>query len=274
MNLARPPFPEENEPELLADWAELWAMSEKRPLSLGKLRTTLARESQSSETSAADTWSELQRRSAVFRAEWPLRFEDEELRVAPEASTLLFNYFMCALTFRYGIENETRRVFELCVRDVMRALTRLDVMHLGAPRIPHRPLKDVVADYCDASKEVKGDDPPLTDKDLGLDVAAWISFPDGRGSYLHFLGQCATGGNWEDKLTELCVNQWRDHVRWAFDPVRFFATPFVIQNDDFRRVSQAAGLVLDRPRLLHLSTLSPLSSETVEQVRACCRALY
>lgn len=272
--LTAPPFPEENDPWLLADWAEMWAMTSPAPLTHGKLRTTLSRESQLTEVAAIDTWNELARRASLFSTEWPLKLDEESLAADQGAGTLLFNYFMCALTYRYNIDNDGRRIFEHCVTDVVSALTGAPALRLGAPRVPHRPLKDVVSDYCTQSTEKAGEPCPLTDGDLGLDIAAWTVFPDKRGGHLHFIGQCATGQNWDDKLTELSPNKWHDHVHWAVPPVRFFATPWVIPGPDFRRVSQDAGLVLDRPRLLYLSTKAALSQATKELVREYCADLY
>lgn len=40
-------------------------------------------------------------------------------------------------------------------------------------------------------------------KDAKLDVVAWIPFGDRRTNQLSVFGQCATGSNWRDKLTEL-----------------------------------------------------------------------
>lgn len=277
MNLsAPPPFPEENEPLLLADWAELWAMASPVPLSKGKLRTTLARESQLEEAVAVDAWSELERRSGLFSTDWPLELAEGALEAKPDSDAkLLFNYFMCALAYGYGIENEGRRIFEYCVRDVARALTGNTALRLGAPREPYRPLADLVAEFCKDSLEPPGcTPPPPTDKDLGLDIATWVSFPDRRGGHIHFWGQCATGQNWSEKLTELNPEKWRDHVNWAVPPVRFFATPFVLHENEFRRASQDAGLVLDRPRLLHLSTKAPLEVATAEMVKEYCSHLY
>lgn len=273
--LPHPDFPEDTDPWIIADWAELWAMTHKAPLSRGKLKTTLSREGQLTDVVATDAWNELERRASLFNEEWPLEFRDEALGTRADSSTGLFNFFMCALTFRQDVTNEARRIFEFCVRDVVRAITGTSAIRIGAPRDPYRPLTEVVTEYCEASTEKPGEPCPATDQDLGLDIAAWIPFPDQRGGNLHFIGQCATGRNWDDKLTELNPVKWNDHVQWAvFPPVRFFATPFVIPAKDFRRTSKDAGLVLDRPRLLHLSRKAPLEEATAKMVEDYCTQLY
>jgi hypothetical protein len=109
---------------------------------------------------------------------------------------------------------------------------------------------------------------------LGLDIATWKAFRDERGGYLHLIGQCATGADWRDKLTELTPQKWLDHMVWAIPPVRFFATPFVLRAEEFRRVSMEGGLILDRPRLWELAGQSRVARRLVRQVESYCRQLY
>ena len=40
-------------------------------------------------------------------------------------------------------------------------------------------------------------------QDAGLDLVAWTPFGDGRPNQLSVFGQCAAGGNWRNKITEL-----------------------------------------------------------------------
>ena len=107
-----------------------------------------------------------------------------------------------------------------------------------------------------------------------MDIANWVPFNDGRGGYVHFIGQCATGADWEDKLTELNPHKWGDHVNWAVPPVRFFATPFVIPTEAFRRSSLDGGLVLDRPRLMELASKTTVSARTIKKLRKYTNTLY
>jgi hypothetical protein len=137
-------------------------------------------------------------------------------------------------------------------------------------------LADAVEVYCHQSLEDEGrlKAPPATDGDLGLDVVNWLSFADNRGGFLHFIGQCASGADWSDKLPELNPDKWGDHISWAVRPVRFFATPFVVPTPDFRRASKDGGLVLDRPRLMELAKKRPLSAAVLNLVRDYTGSLY
>jgi len=57
-----------------------------------------------------------------------------------------------------------------------------------------------------------------------------------------------------------------EHIHWAVPPVRFFATPFVVRHEDFRRSSMTGGLMLDRPRLTELSRKSDVTEATRTKV--------
>ena len=110
--------------------------------------------------------------------------------------------------------------------------------------------------------------------DLDVDVVAWFPFLDRRGSYLHLVGQCATGADWKDKLTELNPHKWGDHLSWAVPPARFFATPLIIRKEEMRRLSKDGGLMLDRPRLIELADRRPLAKELMEEVAEQGREFY
>jgi len=101
-----------------------------------------------------------------------------------------------------------------------------------------------------------------------------MSFADGRGCYVHFMGQCATGADWREKLTELNPLKWKDHINWAVPPVRFFATPFVLLHEEFRRRSLDGGLILDRPRLMMLKEKIKLGRGLNGRLQRYCAQLY
>ncbi len=110
--------------------------------------------------------------------------------------------------------------------------------------------------------------PLPSDRDLGIDAASWFPFKDGRSGYLHFLVQCATGDDWDTKLSELHLEKLRRHVNWAVTPVRIFSVPFVITAvpAQWVRLCTEAGLVLDRPRLLELDKRHALTPALAAEV--------
>lgn len=274
--MAAPPFPSDEDVYTIADWAEITAVSTGRSVSRGKLITTLAREGAVSSAMAQDVWSELERRSALLAETWPLVLEDAVLRARTARPSIIY-VFLAALGLRYNIDGRGRELFEHCVTQIVAALTGRPGIRIGFPRrspVP-TPLAEAVNEYCRLSDEQLGRiAPPSSDGDLGLDIVSWRSFADGRGGYVHYIGQCATGADWRDKLTELNPHKWTDHVNWAVPAVRFFATPFVLRHEEFRRVSMDGGLILDRPRLLSLEKEAKLSRKLTNTLRAYCEELY
>lgn len=89
------------------------------------------------------------------------------------------------------------------------------------------------------------------EKDLGLDLAAVLPFPDGRAAVPAIFGQCASGRNWSDKLQTPDASRWRDLLTLTHTPLRAFSFPFVLNSRDYEtRRSQFKGVLMDRIRLL------------------------
>lgn len=274
----RPPFPSESKVSLIADWAELTVLSNNGSLSQGRLQQTLTREGvKDVDTRLQDTWLELERREVLHGPNWPMKLKPNNLILSHHSdSVVIFYYFLCALSFGAGITNQARAMFEHCVADVISALTKQNALRLGFPRGPGVPASfpDALTLYTRLSREELVNRPLPDDKDLGLDIATWLRFSDNRGGYLHLVGQCATGEDWYSKLDDLKLHWWTEHIRWSVQPVRFFATPTVIPTDKWRRTCLAAGLVLDRPRLIELSVTSPLKPRRIATIVDYCRRLY
>ncbi len=92
-------------------------------------------------------------------------------------------------------------------------------------------------------------------KDAKLDVVAWREFPDSRRGKLIAFGQCATGANWAEKLTELQPPEWcRFWMREtpATLPVRFFFVPHRIAEKDWFQTCVHGGVLFERCRIAHL----------------------
>ncbi len=88
-------------------------------------------------------------------------------------------------------------------------------------------------------------------KDAGLDILCYRSFEDSRGGIPIFLVQCASGKNWERKLSTPDLNVWGNLVQFSSRPKRAFASPFHIVEEEFSmHAGRVQGLVLDRYRLL------------------------
>jgi len=274
MKLGSPPLPVEPTYQEVADWAELVAL-QKGKLTRGKLGTEVDRIG-GQPVLIADAWRELEARAALAKDHWTFTLSATEIaRKSGNGADYALPAFLAALGLRENIENSHRQLFEQCVSELVRALLP-NSMRIGFPRRPPVPIpfRDALAAYAAAIHEKVRAEPPSSDNDLKMDVVAWRVFGDGRGGYLHLIGQCATGADWVDKLDELNLSVIAEHLAWGVEPLRFFATPHVIGAQEMRRVSLRAGLVLDRPRLLELAQTAPLAAPTTQEVLNALMGLY
>ncbi len=104
-------------------------------------------------------------------------------------------------------------------------------------------------------------------KDLGIDAVAWKVFGDRREGNLIALGQCACGGNWRSKDSDINLENLRTY--WfrplsAAPAIRFFAIPFHVPNRiDFAHVNTTHGLALHRVRLTRISDANEASRDSI-----------
>ncbi len=108
--------------------------------------------------------------------------------------------------------------------------------------------------------------PKLPDqKDGKLDIVTWVEFLDSRQGKIITFGQCATGRNWEEKISELpAPDRWCGH--WMADtptvlPLRSFFVPHRIERDSWSHGCTFGGILFDRCRI------ASLASETGDNLR-------
>jgi hypothetical protein len=258
------------------------ALARRTAFKRGDLKAATQRESlRTPELLETRTWDELLLRSLYLGPRWPLRIRGARVaRNRPSPIDLRLYRFFCAFGAAGGVDDEDRQLFEEVVLHLVSALTGQLGLRIGHPASTgmSASFRERVVAYCSLSGivdwEVK-DAPLPTDNDLGLDVVSWIRFADGRGGDLHFVVQCATGSDWREKLADIDIAVWSDHVHWGVPPVRVFATPLVISLPEARwiRVVRRGGLLLDRPRLCELAQNAELPASLVARVGQRSRAL-
>lgn len=104
-------------------------------------------------------------------------------------------------------------------------------------------------------------------KDAGLDILCFRPFRDARVAIPVYLVQCASGLNWERKLTTPDIEVWRRLIEFAVAPRRAFATPLSFREEEFvSHAVRVAGLLLDRYRLLEpMASARPWLSRELTQ---------
>jgi hypothetical protein len=104
-------------------------------------------------------------------------------------------------------------------------------------------------------------------KDARLDVIAWRPFPDNRPGKLILFGQCAAGGNWPLKLTDLQPREFTE-IYWketpAVHPIKAFFTPFRLGEDSWYVNAKLGGILFDRCRIAHFAYGEPAPPSLLE----------
>jgi hypothetical protein len=273
------PFPTGNSPNKwrVADWIELQALDRGTPFKRGDLKSAIAAEDiNSPDVLEEDVWAEISVRARLMGQRWPLRLDGDLLmqKVRSPLPVRLYRY-LCILSLDEVIDNTDRRRFEEILVPILEPLFGSCVMRIGAPRSEGQPSSFInrFKGYLDTARvpeDERGKDPFPTDQDLGLDVVGWQRMADGRGGDIHFWTQCATGLDWDGKLTDLDLAKWSPYHNLAVPPVRVFATPHVITFPPARwaRACRSAGWILDRPRLAELAAAARIPRSTLGELGA------
>ena len=110
-------------------------------------------------------------------------------------------------------------------------------------------------------------------RDGKLDVVAWKHFADRLPGKLIVFGQCKTGTNYRDELTQLQPDVFCRN--WLFSPpaltpVRMFFVAEAISRLDWGSVSSEAGLLFDRCRIVDFC--DGISEDVLEKVKVWTEA--
>jgi hypothetical protein len=120
--------------------------------------------------------------------------------------------------------------------------------------------------------ETKNQAPPL-EKDGKLDVVVWIPFPDGMPGKLIAFGQCKTGTDYKDKLTQLqpdsFCNSWF-YSSPVLTPLRMFFVAEALPQDHWYSTASNAGLLFDRSRIV--DCCDDLSADVLAKVATWTKA--
>lgn len=111
--------------------------------------------------------------------------------------------------------------------------------------------------------------PTLSKKDDHVDVVAVKHFQDRLQSKLIIFGQCATGNNWQTKLSELdpdafCRNWLTDSLASTPSLTKSFFIPFTVAPGIWSYCCNYAGILFERLRLAHFATTRSIHALTTE----------
>jgi len=255
----------ERDPIKVADWIELQVLySPSKSFSLESVRSRIDAEGSLAETSPDDeedsseqliaiAQEEMERRRTIVGAAYPFEISDGVAKATVTAKYVpyVFSLLVADREYYSPDDNDSKIFFEHLVTLAVKKYFDCESLRFGAPRDTMPPgIVDAINKLSEKTgiKIVRGYDVNCTDRDLGLDVAAWKTHTDLRPNMLLLYLQCATGIHWTTKKSDCNLAEWRGLLYWQVDPIRGLAVPYVLSEDEWAR--ETVGLLfLDRLRI-------------------------
>ena len=252
----------------LADWLEIYALlSPDGNSSRGDLESALRvaalyeiDDDEDIELKCLEVFDELEQRLKASGEAYPFDLDYSVLQVKSSWEDFpAYIFCLCLSYFGWTArKNEAinpRKLFEKLSCLAAKRFLQGNAVDFGPPRekLP-TPFPEAITVICRLIGEGEGykDQPSLNRKDDKLDLIAWKEFADKLPSKMLMFGQCASGWNWEDKLTELqpeafCGN-WMQEV--PVSPlIRSFFVPHRLERLKWKWATRQAGIFFDRCRI-------------------------
>lgn len=272
-------------PIILADWLELVALTaDDGNASHGDLQRELNRlASENMDTVCTETMSELNRRVIAAGTNYPFTFSGTLLKskgdwraFTPYVFCLLLSYCDDKLKKIKGIKHEV--LFEHLSCLAAKRYLDGDVVRFGFPRdtLP-RGFLDALTKVCGLVGEWTCAEVGRTMrcKDGALDLIAWKHFPDRQVGKLILFGHCASGGDWDDKITELqppdFCQAWLNNERSPI--VKSFFIPHRLSPEVFESRAVSAKLFFDRCRIAFWVPTADFDRATSQVAAKWCEKL-
>ena len=279
--------------EVMADWLEACISFSSTRISQRDIVDILCEkqiyaEPEFAQERVADAWTTLRERKRKLGNALPYDFDQFSLvrNKKPWSDCAPYSFLLTlSLSHHYplwarGFGPDYTRQGELFEQITEQAMVPLfpgwSVFRTGWSRNQPRSLSLLVGEIATRLNEVQGvvnrwSKPQA--KEAGLDLLLWKDFEDPRGTYPVYLFQCASGMDWEDKLTSPDLNLWTRLIDFRARglPRKAFALPIVHSADAYTRNANAVdGLVFDRLRIMSASRADPswASRDLIRQMRA------
>jgi hypothetical protein len=287
------PFPENfDRPEALADWLELSALhAADQDASMGDAQRELDRlNCRNQESLLGKVLTEFDRRvQATGSAAYPFERGDSSIRLKGTARSYPAYFFCLALSYygwkiRKGAPENPWLLFEeLSLFSAKNYLGGNAMLFGTSARKGSKAANNAFRSNIEALIKALGEGQCFTSpktfssKDSKLDIVAWKGFADKRSSQVIVFGQCKSGKNWTDGLSELEPDAFWDQwlaggkgkvsqlLRSVFVPHRLF------DEEEWDHRARWARLLFDRCRVVSHSHSSTASGSFAVRLLACCR---
>lgn len=248
---------------VLSDWLELLALlADDGNASHGDLQQALNRlGTDNADSICTASMRELHRRVEAAGKNYPFTFTGTLLKT--KGDWRQYNPYIFCLLLSY-CDDKKKRVRNLRHEIMFEHLSCLaakhylggEVLRFGSPRdtLP-RGFVQALTQVCGTVGEwnCAGGGRSMYAKDGGLDLVAWKPFPDKQTGKLVIFGHCASGANWEEKISELQPGEFTS--RWLGGDrspiVKSFFIPHRLASDLFEDRSISAKLFFDRCRIAY-----------------------
>lgn len=218
-------------------------------------------------------WAELVLRTRRMGTHYPFLIQSKRIIPREADWRSSSSYSFCLLlslaehydwwTKEFGPDyNAQGEIFEVLVQNSLKAsFPDWEFLQTGWSRTTPIRLRDLVVEVAHRVGESVGDI-DLWDsahaKELGLDILGCRHFNDDRQGIIVYMFQCASGGDWKNKMKTPDLEVWRDLVDFSEYPNRGFASPFMFDDKEFKKACvRVHGLFLDRARLLPSGLRTP-----------------
>lgn len=275
-----PPPRRSTDPLQLADWLELRAIlapdhNSSRGDLISFLQTASVADRQDLEPITLATFRELEFRRIAAGAAYPFDLSGPLLAANANWKTGSVPYVFCLVLSYWGVRPAGRlhpaTLFETISTYTAANYVAGNAEKFGSPRrtLPaaFRKAVDRVCQLTGEGEKFNDRGWPRTAKDDGLDIIAWRAFADGLPGKTLVFGQCASGGGWTQKTTELdpeeFCKKWYLNQPFVY-PVKAFFTPHRVGRSDWDRIGYEAGVVFDRCRI---SMFAPIAETYEGQLR-------
>lgn len=269
--------------EAEADWTELSCLVEEKPtISYSEIEMILEEGNvENREAIIGNIWSQINWRHSKDPDHHPIIARVGRVeRVKTWKQTFPYTFMLLLSCHSFYEETEigpkqwtaTSKLFEKLVTEAMKNYLGFAV-NIGAPRRDGIPASfDKCLEYvCQKINERKGDRDPLVHwrKDAGVDVIAWNPIDDRSGQVI-LLIQCAAGGKWAKKTSDINLKKWNKLIDFAADPVRGLAFPGIYGTssieleDRWLDYSWDGGILLDR---LRIASLAHTKTKSIRRIR-------
>lgn len=247
------PFPNDINNNRIADWVELFVITENRKISKMKIQNLFEEEGIEIENRIDDVILELNRRNSLYGANSPIAISGVSIEPTIRWRENPF-HTLCLIFSTYGVEDTTDGgtiLFERIGNIFLKEFLKSETFHLGFPTSTN--LAAQLTGVATSSFEPRGAlTPEPSEKDSGVDVISWSPFSDSRGGQIIVLAQCGAGADWKNK-NSISLPTWSQYINWNYETtVPSMMIAQIVQADKWRKYSNKYGVLIDRARLFRI----------------------